>query len=142
MSACYYMAAYLSKVKGGTYVVAGTSNACEFGIGLPDDIELEIESLYFDSEPIRANWDEIGEKYTNDNIIDEYIQTAMSHVDVDAIKEANLKVVLDCGSGAGSFTAPYLVRELGCEVTTLNCQADGNVIFSPENPKTEGYKYK
>ena len=74
----------------------------EFGIGLPDDIELEIESLYFDSEPIRANWDEIGEKYTNENIIDEYIHTAMSNVDVDAIKEANLKVVLDCGSGAGS----------------------------------------
>lgn len=105
----------------------------EFGIGLPDDIELEIESLYFDSEPIRANWDEIGEKYTNDNIIDEYIQTAMSHVDVDAIKEANLKVVLDCGSGAGSFTAPYLVRELGCEVTTLNCQADG--FFPGRDPE-------
>lgn len=105
----------------------------EFGIGLPDDIELEIESLYFDSEPIRANWDEIGEKYTNDNIIDEYIRTAMSNVDVDAIKEANLKVVLDCGSGAGSFTAPYLVRELGCELTTLNCQADG--FFPGRDPE-------
>ncbi|WP_294006524.1 phosphoglucosamine mutase [uncultured Methanobrevibacter sp.] len=105
----------------------------EFGIGLPDDIELEIESLYFDSEPIRANWDEIGEKYTNDNIIDEYIHTAMSNVDVDAIKEANLKVVLDCGSGAGSFTAPYLVRELGCELTTLNCQADG--FFPGRDPE-------
>lgn len=105
----------------------------EFGIGLPDDIELEIESLYFDSEPIRANWDEIGEKYTNENIIDEYIHTAMSNVDVDAIKEANLKVVLDCGSGAGSFTAPYLVRELGCELTTLNCQADG--FFPGRDPE-------
>ncbi|MGN0176734.1 MAG: phosphoglucosamine mutase [Methanobrevibacter sp.] len=105
----------------------------EYGIGLPDDIELEIENLYFDSEPIRASWDEIGEKYTNDNIIEEYIQTAMSNVDVDAIKEANLKVVLDCGSGAGSFTAPYLVRELGCDVTTLNCQADG--FFPGRDPE-------
>lgn len=106
----------------------------EFGIGLSDDIELEIESLYYDSgDPIRAKWDEIGEKYTNDNIIDEYIQTAMSNVDIDAIKEANLKVVLDCGSGAGSFTAPYLVRELGCEVTTLNCQADG--FFPGRDPE-------
>lgn len=33
MSTCYYMAAYLSKVKGGTYVVAGTSNACELYVG-------------------------------------------------------------------------------------------------------------
>lgn len=105
----------------------------EFGIGLPDDIELEIESLYFDSEPIRAHWSEIGEKYTNENIIEEYIHTAMFHVDVDAIKEANLKVVIDTGSGAGSFTAPYLARELGCDVTTLNCQADG--FFPGRDPE-------
>lgn len=105
----------------------------EFGIGLPDDIELEIESLYFDSEPTRAHWSEIGEKYTNENIIEEYIHTAMSHVDVDAIKEANLKVVIDTGSGAGSFTAPYLARELGCDVTTLNCQADG--FFPGRDPE-------
>ena len=33
MSSCYYMAAYLSKIRGGTYVVAGTSNACELYVG-------------------------------------------------------------------------------------------------------------
>lgn len=33
MSACYYMAALLSAVRGGTYVVAGTSNACELYVG-------------------------------------------------------------------------------------------------------------
>ena len=33
MATCYYMAAYLSKVKGGTYIVAGTSNACELYVG-------------------------------------------------------------------------------------------------------------
>ena len=105
----------------------------EFGIGTPDDVEIEVERLYFDEEPIRANWDEIGEKFVNDNIIPEYIEEAIKRVDVDAIREANLKVVLDCGSGAGSFTAPYLVRELGCEVTTLNCQADG--FFPGRDPE-------
>ena len=33
MATCYYMAAYLSKVKKGTYIVAGTSNACELYVG-------------------------------------------------------------------------------------------------------------
>ncbi|MCQ2972986.1 MAG: phosphoglucosamine mutase [archaeon] len=105
----------------------------EFGIGLPDETEIKVESLYFDSEPIRANWNEIGEKFTNDNIIEEYVQEAIANVDADAIREAKLKVVLDCGSGAGSFTAPYLVRELGCELTTLNCQADG--FFPGRDPE-------
>ena len=33
MSTCYYMAAYLSKIEQGTYIVAGTSNACELYVG-------------------------------------------------------------------------------------------------------------
>lgn len=33
MSACYYMAALLSATRGGTYLVAGTSNACELYVG-------------------------------------------------------------------------------------------------------------
>ena len=105
----------------------------EFGIGLPDDMEIAIEKLYFDKEPKRAKWNEIGESYTNNDIIDEYIQEALKRVDVKLIKEANLKVVLDCGSGAGSYTAPYLLRALGCELTTLNCQADG--FFPGRDPE-------
>lgn len=33
MSTCYYMAALLSATRGGTYIVAGTSNACELYVG-------------------------------------------------------------------------------------------------------------
>ena len=105
----------------------------EDGIGIADDMELEIERLYFDSEPDRVPFYEIGQCYTNNSIIDEYIDKAVSKVDTEAIKEAKLKVVVDCGSGAGCFTAPYLIRKLGCEVTTLNSQADG--FFPGRNPE-------
>jgi len=98
----------------------------EYGIGIPDEMDLAIEELYFDSEPKRAEWHEIGQVYHNDKIIDEYVDEAISKVDAEAIREAKLKVVVDCGSGAGAYTAPYLIRKLGCEVTTLNCQADGS----------------
>lgn len=105
----------------------------EYGIGIPEDIELAIEKLYFDEEPKRANWSEIGRIYTNDKIIDEYVDEAISKVDSEVIKNANLKVVLDCGSGAGCYTAPYLIRKLGCELTTLNAQADG--FFPGRDPE-------
>ena len=103
------------------------------GIGIPDDMELEIEKLYFDEEPDRVEFHEIGEIYSNDKIIDEYVDEAVSKVDTEAIREANLKVVVDCGSGAGCFTAPYLIRKLGCDVTTLNAQPDG--FFPGRNPE-------
>lgn len=105
----------------------------EFGIGIPDEMELKIEELYFDSEPKRASWDEIGEEFTNNNIIKEYVDTVIEKVDSEAIRNANLKVVVDAGSGAGSYTAPYLVRQLGCDVTTLNCQGDG--FFPGRDPE-------
>ena len=105
----------------------------EFGIGTPDDMELEVERLYFDDEPTRVNWNEIGQIFTNESIIDEYIDETLKRVDVEAIRARKLKVVVDCGSGAGSFTAPYLLKKLGCEVTSLNCQADG--FFPGRNPE-------
>ena len=103
------------------------------GIGIPDEMDLEIERMYFDDEPDRVEFHEIGELYCNDKVIDEYVDEAVSKVDVEAIKEANLKVVVDCGSGAGCFTAPYLIRKLGCDVTTLNSQPDG--FFPGRNPE-------
>ena len=105
----------------------------EDGIGIPDDMELAIERLYFDEEPDRVPFSEIGQLYHNDKVIDEYVDEAVSKVDAQAIKDAGLKVVVDCGSGAGCFTAPYLIRKLGCDVTTLNSQPDG--FFPGRNPE-------
>lgn len=105
----------------------------EFGIGTPDDMEIAVEEMYFDSEPKRVSWDKIGKVYHNETIIDEYIKETLKRVDVEAIRARKLKVVVDCGSGAGSYTAPYLLKALGCEVTTLNCQADG--FFPGRDPE-------
>ena len=103
------------------------------GIGIPDEMDLAIEKLYFDGEPDRVEFSQIGQIYKNDKIIEEYIDEAVSKVDTETIKKANLKVVVDCGSGAGCFTAPYLIRKLGCDVTSLNSQADG--FFPGRDPE-------
>ena len=38
----------------------------------------------------------------------------------------SLKLVVDCGNGVAGRTAPDLLRALGCEVTELYCEVDGN----------------
>ncbi|MDD6285305.1 MAG: phosphoglucosamine mutase [Methanobacteriaceae archaeon] len=102
------------------------------GIGTPDDLEEEIEDIYFNDKQERVTWDKIGKAYKR-NIVDEYIDEVLKRVDVEAIKDAHLKVVLDCGSGAACRTTPYIIRKLGCEITTLNCQPDG--AFPGRNPE-------
>ena len=37
-----------------------------------------------------------------------------------------MKLVVDCGNGVPGGTAPALYRALGCEVTELYCEVDGN----------------
>ncbi len=36
------------------------------------------------------------------------------------------KIVVDCGNGVGGAIAPHLIRNLGCQVTELFCEIDGN----------------
>jgi len=105
----------------------------EDGIGIKEEDELAIEKLYFDKNPKRASWEDIGNLFRDDKIIEEYINEVLERVDIKAIQDAKLKVVLDCGSGAGCFTAPYILQRLGCEVITLNCQVDG--FFPGRNPE-------
>ncbi|WP_308575441.1 phosphoglucosamine mutase [uncultured Methanosphaera sp.] len=102
------------------------------GIGTPDELEEQIEDIYFNKKQERVTWDKIGKAYKRD-IIDEYIDEVLKRVDVEAIRDANLKVVLDCGSGAACDTTPYIIRRLGCDLTTLNCQPDG--AFPGRNPE-------
>jgi len=42
-------------------------------------------------------------------------------------------VVVDCGSGAGATITPYVLREMGCDVITLNAQPDG--FFPARDPE-------
>ena len=103
------------------------------GIGIKEEMELEIEAIFFDETPSRVPWDEIAEVSVLPGIVDEYIEQVIQRVDKESISEANLKVIVDCGSGAACATTPYLLRKLGCQVTAMNCQPDG--FFPGRNPE-------
>jgi len=112
----------------------------EDGIGIHDDMEEKIEDMFFNENPDRIPWDEIGEVFENPGIIDEYVENVYNRVNSDVIKKAKLKVIVDCGSGAACFTTPYLLRKLGCEVTTMNCQPDGFFPGRDPEPTSENLK--
>jgi len=56
----------------------------------------------------------------------------METVDVDRIRHARFKVLLDSNHGAGSRLGRSLLRELGCDVTVLGEPADGLFDHLPE----------
>ena len=77
--------------------------------------------------PLAAvSWEEMKNSITYPQAIDQHIERILQ----DFPDELKLRVVVDCGCGAGSVITPYLLRKLGCEVIALNCYPSG---FFPRN---------
>ena len=91
------------------------------GMAYTQDQERTIERIIHEKSFSKVSWENIGNIEDNGSIISEYIGDLISNVDI----KGNLKVVVDCANGAGSFISPTVLRKAGCEVLTLNCQPDG-----------------
>ena len=55
-------------------------------------------------------------------VIERYIDDVVERI---GPLSRRLRVVLDCGNGAGALVGPMLVERLGADLTTLFCESDG-----------------
>jgi phosphomannomutase/phosphoglucomutase len=55
-------------------------------------------------------------------LLDTYLDAVASRIKL----ERPLKVIADCGNGCGSLVARELLERIGCEVTPLFCEPDGD----------------
>lgn len=79
--------------------------------------------------------EELGVVTFNDNYIDEHINKVLklNHVDVNAIKEAELSVVIDAVNSTGGIVIPKLLKALKCkEITEIYCTPNGEFPHNPE----------
>ena len=53
-------------------------------------------------------------------------------IETDNIQSKEFKVVIDAVNGGGSDILPQLCKDLGCDVTMINCNGDGNFTRIPE----------
>jgi phosphomannomutase / phosphoglucomutase len=60
--------------------------------------------------------------YSSREIIPEYLDTIVA----DVKPARQIKLVIDCGNGVAGAVAPQLFERLGCDVTTLYGEVDGN----------------
>lgn len=60
--------------------------------------------------------------YETIDVVPQYIARVTSDIKL----ARKMKVIVDCGNGVPGAVAPALLRELGCEVTEMFCDVDGN----------------
>ena len=80
-----------------------------------------------------ADVDNLGH-ITEHDYTDEHLDAvlALDAVDVQAIKDAHFKVVLDAINSVGGIIMPRLLERLGVECVKLNCDPTGNFAHNPE----------
>ena len=60
--------------------------------------------------------------YSTHDIADEYLDRITGDIKL----ARPMKIIVDCGNGVPGAFAPALYRKLGCEVTEMFCEVDGN----------------
>ena len=81
----------------------------------------QIEDMVLNGPLEAAQWCEMSQSVT----LREAVKKHIEHILENCPKAAKLKVVLDCGGGAASVITPDLLKQMGCEVTYLNCSPSG-----------------
>jgi phosphomannomutase/phosphoglucomutase len=107
------------------------------GIETSHEQEVEIENIYFDNKIVFAEWDKLGTFRELPGINDEYIQAIEKQVNPAKIAERHFHVVVDAANSVGGLTAPPLLRELGCKVTSINANIDGTFPGRLPEPRPE-----
>jgi phosphomannomutase/phosphoglucomutase len=107
------------------------------GIEISHEQEEKIEKIYFEEKNKFADWNKLGVTQELTGINDEYVEAIKKHVDVTEIGNKHFHVVVDAANSVGGLTAPILMREIGCKITSLNANIDGTFPGRMPEPRPE-----
>ncbi|MDI3497309.1 phosphoglucosamine mutase [Archaeoglobus sp.] len=101
----------------------------ENGVEFYREMDEESERVYMSKKFRIAEWSEVGQLYQDNSGLRKYIEAIVNSVELDK----SYRVAVDCGNGAGCFTTPEILKELGCDIYGINCNPDGR--FPARNPE-------
>ncbi|AAM02106.1 phosphoglucosamine mutase [Methanopyrus kandleri] len=106
------------------------------GMAFSPEQEREIEQI-MDGDLEYPNWDEYGEVVDDETALNVHVERILDEVSVDG---DGLRIVVDCANGPSAFVTPVVLREMGCEVISLNAHPDGHFPGREPEPKPENLK--
>src|SRR6266566_3725205 len=94
------------------------------GVVLDKEAERKLENVFFREDIRRVHFYEMGDiTYTPDGV-DSYIDGLIALIDVETVRRAHLKVLIDFDHGSASLVLPRLFKELNIEAIPLNAGFD------------------
>ena len=96
----------------------------------------ECEKLFalVDDDPVMDSKDGDGMVWPEKNAVQKHVIAcaSLSCIDLNRIQDRSFKVVVDAVNGGGADALPAMLRSLGCDVTEINCEPNGNFTRGTE----------
>ncbi len=96
----------------------------EHGADLSLAAQRKLERVFSRQEYRRAFPGEIAELSYPPRVIEAYTSELLRRVDMSGVRDAKLKVVVDCAGGTASLVLPGLLGRIGVDVLTVNNRLD------------------
>ncbi len=92
----------------------------------------EVLDIYHSGDQRRAAWDAIGSLGPLDDYRATYFDALCEFLDVEIIKRAGYRVIVDACNGAGAGYVDELLARLGCRLVPINNEPNGVFPHDPE----------
>ena len=96
----------------------------ERGADLSPAAARKLERVFSRQEYRRAFPGEIAELVYPPRRVESYVAELLRTVHLEGVRDAGLKIVIDCAGGTASLVLPALLGQIGVEVLTLNNRLD------------------
>jgi mannose-1-phosphate guanylyltransferase/phosphomannomutase len=96
------------------------------GVLIDKKTERKIENIFFREDIRRVHFYEMGDITYPTDAIDSYLDGLLSLIDIETIRRAQLKVLVDFDHGSASMVLPRVFKELNIEAIPLNAGFDEN----------------
>lgn len=96
----------------------------ERGVNISATVERKIENSFYREEFRRTLMDEVGLIEFPSRVFEQYTEEFCSRLEMNRLKEAGFKVVIDYASGGSSIVLPRILGRIGCESVSLNAHLD------------------
>ena len=92
----------------------------DHGLDLDKRSERKLENLYFREDIRRVSHYEMGRIIRRDAQTDRYTEDMLAKLDVEAVRGAAFKILVDYNNGASALVLPRVLQEMNCSVIPLS----------------------
>ena len=103
----------------------------DHGLDIDKRSERKLEGLFFREDIRRVSHYEMGRITRREQQIDRYMEDLLAKIDLEAVRGAAFKVVIDYNNGAAAMVLPQILRELNCNVIPLNA-ASAEIVMEQD----------